>query len=854
MQRAWRMLSMVLLFAGVMVAVPGGVAADDAVVSTCTEAGFDAALATAQLNGGGTIRFSCSGTILFTGQKTITSNVTILGSDGVIFDGDGNTRLFQVNSGASLELTGLTLQNGNSSGFPGGAIWNHGTLTITASTFSGNSSALQAGAIFNNVGTLTITASTFSGNTVSNPDQITNVAGAIGNSLGTVTIVASSFSGNTATLGGVIYNSKGTLSAATSTFSGNSSANLGGAILNDTGTLTVTASTFSGNSSENFGGAIDNFSGTLSVTASTFSGNSSADFGGAILNDSGTLTVTASTFSGNSSADHGGAIENYDGTLTIEASTFSGNTAKFGAAIDGVFGTTTIKASTFSGNTADFGVAIANGIGTVSLQSTILANDSTPNCETVGTVSTGYNLSDDASCNLTATGDIENSTAVSLGPLQDNGGPTQTMALLAGSDALDAADCSTSTAHDQRGVSRPQGTSCDIGAVEVSGTVPVQIFATYNDSGTIDEGSSATLVAVAYGPAGASLDYDFDCDNNGSYETAGVGNQGQCTFDDNGLYTVGVQVTDGDSGVATDSTVVTVNNVAPTVDVPTVDSEPSDEGQSVVASASFTDPGTNDTHSCTVDYGDGSGVQVGTVVGLTCIGPAHIYVDDDPSGTPSDDYTVTIEVTDDDTGSHSNTAIHTVTNVDPVIESITTNSPVPQGHPVTITVNAADVGINDILSYSFDCDDDGSYEVGPQASNQTDCTLDPAEGTSTIGVRVEDDDLGIATDSVEVRQQVTLCVNYSTGALTRAGVGGSCGGGKLALALPAPYPVTLCIRTNTGELRWSSTGGCSGGERPHIVPDSGPLHYCESLWTGQLRVPLIPGQCTFGERAGVIPG
>ena len=73
--------------------------------------------------------------------------------------------------------------------------------------------------------------------------------------------------------------------------------------------------------------------------------------------------------------------------------------------------------------------------------------------------------------------------------------------------------------------------------------------------------------------------------------------------------------------------------MAPTVGAVTVDIEPSEEGEAVVASAPFTDPGTADTHTCTVDYGDGSGPLAGTVAAGTCTGPSHVYVDDDPTGT-----------------------------------------------------------------------------------------------------------------------------------------------------------------------------------------------------------------------------
>ncbi len=72
---------------------------------------------------------------------------------------------------------------------------------------------------------------------------------------------------------------------------------------------------------------------------------------------------------------------------------------------------------------------------------------------------------------------------------------------------------------------------------------------------------------TATDPAGVNdpLTYTFDCDNDTVYETVGVGNQGECTFYDNGSFTVGVQVSDGDGGTATDSTSVTVNNVVPSV-------------------------------------------------------------------------------------------------------------------------------------------------------------------------------------------------------------------------------------------------------------------------------------------------
>jgi CSLREA domain-containing protein len=292
-------------------------------------------------------------------------------------------------------------------------------------------------------------------------------------SIATVTINDLTFqngSDNSGFGGGAIYNA-GTLMITNSTFSGNSATSIGGAISNFDGTLTITTSTFSGNSAGD-GGAIMSFgpSSAAMITSSSFTGNTANSFGGAISSYSGTLTITNSTFSDNTAASNGGAINN-SGTLTIANSTFSDNTANnFGGAIF-TDGTLTITNSTFSGNSANnLGGTLYHASGIINVTSTLIVSGS---CS--GTITDqGNNL------RFNATSCPGTEADPQLGPLQNNGGSTDTMLPALTSPAVDAyfTPCATST--DQRDVSRPQG-FCDIGATEQNGnTTPLAASAACN--------------------------------------------------------------------------------------------------------------------------------------------------------------------------------------------------------------------------------------------------------------------------------------------------------------------------------------------------------------------------------------
>jgi CSLREA domain-containing protein len=202
----------------------------------------------------------------------------------------------------------------------------------------------------------------------------------------------------------------------------------GGGIYNG-GTLTLTNSTVSGNTASGggSGGGIYN-GGTLTLTNSTISGNT-ASVGGGIFGEGGALTLTNSTLSGNTASSFGGGIELENGTLTLTNSTVSGNTSgSDGGGINlGSGSTGTSRNTLIAGNSASgSGPDVFNFLNSFTSQ--------------------GHNLIGigDGSAGFTGTGDQVGTGALPidprLGPLQNNGGPTSTHALLAGSPALDAGD------------------------------------------------------------------------------------------------------------------------------------------------------------------------------------------------------------------------------------------------------------------------------------------------------------------------------------------------------------------------------------------------------------------------------
>ncbi len=213
--------------------------------------------------------------------------------------------------------------------------------------------------------------------------------------------------------------------------------------------------------------------GFITIKDSTLANNQARSSGGAIRNE-GTLTVFTSTFKNNDGyAGGGGAIANL-GKLLVYTSTFSGNhSAGAGAIWNNAGASAVIYSSTFVNNyTYTNGPSFAlENAGTMVLYNSILsAASGGTNCN--GSVtSLGFNLSNDQSCNLTKWSD-QQGVDPKLGPLAQNGGPTETYLPLKGSPAIDMGFC---IGFDQRGYSRHvnlifrlhPGNNCDIGAVEL---------------------------------------------------------------------------------------------------------------------------------------------------------------------------------------------------------------------------------------------------------------------------------------------------------------------------------------------------------------------------------------------------
>jgi hypothetical protein len=422
------------------------------------------------------------------------STVITIEGDGHFISGNNARRVLYVASSGNLTLNETIIKDGKASSSPssyyswGGGIYNEGTATLTNCTVSDNTTSdatvSEGGGIFNS-GTAILNDCTVSDNTASSTSSGVSYGGGIFNN-GTVTLNDCTVSDNTASSGGGILNYfDGTATLTNCTVKDNTSSPVlaqGGGIANCYGTVTLINCTISDNVASggvSYGGGIFNSYGTVMLTNCTVSGNTASDatysWGGGIFN-SGTIMLNDCTISGNTASastySWGGGIFN-EGPAMLTNCTVSGNKASDAAlsAGGGMYnrGITTLQSSVISGNIASTignevvymypcsGCTVTtdsfNVFGHSRETSAEAFSDFTPSGSDVNAASDGGTP--------TALAAIFNTT------LADNGGPTKTHALVAGSPAIDLdGTCSTALTEDQRGYTRPVNSKCDAGAFE----------------------------------------------------------------------------------------------------------------------------------------------------------------------------------------------------------------------------------------------------------------------------------------------------------------------------------------------------------------------------------------------------
>ncbi|HEX2291692.1 MAG TPA: DNRLRE domain-containing protein, partial [Gaiellaceae bacterium] len=435
-------------------------------------------------------------------------------SDSTFSENGGNNG-GAISSGGTLTVLDSVFRKNAADDWGGGVHnYNLGGVAIASTAFTENT-ALSGGGLANEgSGLVTVESSTFLKNVavVSAVLDSGDGGGMHSNSGGEVVVDASTFTENRARGGGGFSNGGGGIvRISSSRFSANTADERGGGILVEGGDVRMVDIDVVGNISKSVGeggggiafagdksasvgesaalersrirdnktdgegGGIDSRGdGPFAISMTTITGNTAATGGALHHVGDAPLLVSRSTLARNVAEHGGGVFVDGDGEAAVENSTVSANRAgQFGGGVL-VSSRVSVRHSTVVDNNAPSGGGINNGGGPligdgfVFLANSIVANNPTGgNC--VGTItSLGGNIENTSTCQLLAGGD-QPGTPPLLGPLADNGGPTQTHALLSGSPAQDAAVCTElepCPEVDQRGIPRPLFDGHDVGAYE----------------------------------------------------------------------------------------------------------------------------------------------------------------------------------------------------------------------------------------------------------------------------------------------------------------------------------------------------------------------------------------------------
>ncbi len=466
------------------------------------------------------------------------------GADALTISGDNAVGVIAVDGGTTAAISGMTIANSDSND---SGINNGGTLTVDDCVISDN----QGGGI-NNGGWLTIADSVVANNRASGGGGINN------NNV--MTITDSTIANNVAGYGGGIEN-EFLATISDSTIQGNSAGDAGG-IANSTGSIRIIRCTIEGNSaaavygSHGWGGGLSGVLGSVVFDDSTIANNSAMGFGGGIFVGSGALTITNSTIAYNSSGTQGqaGGVVGYD--ITMDNSIVVDNTDPTGPDdIDRLSG--------------------ISGAGN------LVGNDES------GRLSGANNLLDVSD--------------PGLGPLANNGGPTNTIALLPGSPAIGAGSVALAVdangnplTTDQRGEPRTVNNTVDLGAFEAQ-----EASTTTSVSGspaTSVSGQSVTFTATVAAQAGSaipcgSMQFEIEGNNfgspvplvNGSATSAAINSLSVASHTISAVYTSDSPV---DFSNSSGSTSITVEAATEQNIQTVVTSAPSSSGSSVTIKTS----------------------------------------------------------------------------------------------------------------------------------------------------------------------------------------------------------------------------------------------------------------------------
>lgn len=445
--------------------------------ASCTEQALHDAVAKINgASGGGTVVFDCGGehTITLTQSVLVKKKAILDGGGQITLSGGGKVRVIELDHHVDFVLQSIVIRDGF--------------------VKAGSENESGAGLLHPWFGTLEVIDVTFVNNHSESKDHDVGGGALYAGGLTRAVLSGCIFENNSGSTGGGVLSRSTNLEVVSSVFRGNAATTWaesgqygnGGGLYIDRMWLdapkdfVMCGSVFEKNSAKVHGSALFsyNLEGTgATIASTTFADNEMAGTGtGSVYHEGVPLALTGSTFSGNSTGEHAGGLFLGGGSdARIENCTFQGNKTPGNAgALWAGNGNVTVDSCTFADNFADYGPVIFKGqSGKVKLTSVVFSNNTTDNQYSAlachETFEDGGGVvqwpakkksgNDDKPCAASAV-----FADPKLEPLADNGGPTKTMALPAGSPAIDLSDACPKV--DQRG--KPRVGKCDSGAFEWS--------------------------------------------------------------------------------------------------------------------------------------------------------------------------------------------------------------------------------------------------------------------------------------------------------------------------------------------------------------------------------------------------